>query len=102
PPLGLGPDGHVYVADNGRMDVQVFAANGAYQSTFGGPGSGDGKIAEIGRLAVTADGSILVGDLGANRLQHFAAEGTFLGAWGSEGTGEGQVQNPTGIGVDDQ
>jgi DNA-binding beta-propeller fold protein YncE len=94
-----GPDGSVYISDNGNNRVQRFTADGAFLASFGSAGAGPGQFNGPTGISVGPDGSVYVADSGNNRVQRFDANGTFISQWGSPGSGDGQFQGPTGVGV---
>ena len=93
------PGGYAeYVAVPAR--IQVFTADGTYQTQWGSGGSGAGQFDFPSDVAVDASGKVYVADYGNGRIQVFTANGTFLTQWGSYGSGEGQFSYPSGIVVD--
>lgn len=89
--VAVGPDGSVFVGDEGSHVVQVFNPAGTYVGEIGSPGTGPGQLGGVGALAVAGDGSVFVAD-GSNRVQHFAANGALLNEWGSTGSAVGQFR----------
>lgn len=75
------PDGRYYVLDAGSAQVQSYAADGSYITSFGSRGSADGQF-ELGdgfettdfsgSIVVDDDGFIYVADMGNRRIQKFA------------------------------
>src|SRR5205823_1205028 len=74
--------------------------SGAFLTTWGSAGSGDGQFAYPGGVAVDGSGNVFVADTGNDRVQKFTNTGTFLTKWGSPGTGDGQFSLPEGVAVD--
>ncbi|MBL8025177.1 MAG: hypothetical protein JNL74_02130 [Fibrobacteres bacterium] len=66
-------------------------------STFGGPGTGDGKFSSIKDVKYLKDGRIAVVDFGSNKFQVFDSSGTFIFSRGSYGDGSGQFNSPIAI-----
>jgi tripartite motif-containing protein 71 len=97
--VALGPDGNVYVGDQGSHVVQVFTPAGQFLRTVGAAGQRPGELSAVGALAVADDGSLLVAD-GRNRIDRFAPGGALLGSWGGSGTGVGQFLFGGGRGND--
>lgn len=78
-PTGVAfADGHVYIGDYGQDSIFVLGLDGAFVSSFGGTGSGDGQFHGISYLAVASDGRLLVTDYDNGRIQAFDPDGTFL------------------------
>ena len=71
--LAVGPDGSVYVADQGSHVVQVFGPDGVFRREVGIAGTRPGQLSAVGAIAVAGDGSLLVAD-GSNRIDRFDAE----------------------------
>nr|NCS16718.1 6-bladed beta-propeller [Microcystis aeruginosa G13-12]NCT52052.1 6-bladed beta-propeller [Microcystis aeruginosa G13-03] len=63
---------NIYVADTNNSRVQVFDSGGAFQSTFGSFGSGNGAFDTPRGIAVGSGGNIYVTDTGNNRVQVFS------------------------------
>ncbi|MFM6403677.1 MAG: 6-bladed beta-propeller, partial [Microcystis sp.] len=61
----------IYVADAFNDRVQVFNDRGAFQSTFGSYGTGDGEFSFPYGIAVGSRGNIYVADMDNNRVQVF-------------------------------
>jgi DNA-binding beta-propeller fold protein YncE len=97
--IALGPDGAVYVGDQGSHTVQVFGPDGAFQREVGSAGTRPGELSAVGALAVAGDGSLLVAD-GRNAIARFGPDGAFLTAWGRSGGDVGQFRFGGGRGND--
>jgi hypothetical protein len=106
-PVGVGtaPSGGIYVADfNGDHSVariQKFEATGAFITSFGTPGSGNGQLMDPVDVAVAADGRVYVADTNNGRIQRFDANGNFELAWPARyppTTGSGPLAVATGPG----
>lgn len=75
--IDLDARGFVFVVDNGRQQVKVFDAAGAFQYAFGGPGSADGQFWSMVALAVNPQaGEVYVADGQLERIQVFDLAGT--------------------------
>jgi hypothetical protein len=87
--------GDVFVVDRGNNRVEVFAADGAYVSTFGEAGAGAGQLAEPQGIAIEQlTGDLYVTDQGNRRVDEFEGDGKFVRAFGwgvFNGAGEAQV-----------
>jgi DNA-binding beta-propeller fold protein YncE len=66
--------GRVFVSDFGNHRVQMFAADGAYRSQWGGAGSEPGQFAGPQGIAVDGAGRVYVADMGNHRIQQFVPE----------------------------
>ena len=97
--IAIGPDGNVYVGDQGSHVVQVFTPQGQFLRTVGAAGQRPGELSAVGALAVADDGSLLVAD-GRNRIDRFHPGGSLLNSWGSAGTDVGQFLFGGGRGND--
>ncbi len=97
--IAVGPDGTVYVSDEGRSDIQHFDAEGQFLGTIGETGTAEGQFRLPAGIAVGPDGDVWVADYSNQRIQRFTASGEFRDAWGQRGSGEGEFQNPNGVAV---
>ena len=90
-PLGIaiGPDGTVYVSDEGRDDIQRFDRDGRFLEANGEEGMEPGQFMTPAGVAVASNGDVYVADYGNKRIQHFTASGEFLGSWGSTDGSQG-------------
>jgi DNA-binding beta-propeller fold protein YncE len=89
--LAVAPNGDLYVTDGYRnARVHRFSVDGAYLSSWGGPGSGPGQFMLPHGIAVDAQGTVVVADRENERLQFFSPEGEFLREWTD-------VQRPTQV-----
>jgi sugar lactone lactonase YvrE len=91
----------ILVVDNGAKLVKVFAADGTYRSSFGGPGDGEGQFLRPIYVAVgrTAERLRYVTDDRRPLVQVFDRDGAFRFAFGRDGTGPGEFRHPTGIAI---
>jgi DNA-binding beta-propeller fold protein YncE len=96
--VAVGPDGSVYVGDQGSHVVQVFGADGTFRREVGIAGTRPGELSAIGSLAVAGDGSLLVADGGSNRVVRFDANGALLNSWGGSGSDVGSFHFGAGGG----
>jgi sugar lactone lactonase YvrE len=95
--VAIGPDGSVYVADQGSHVVQVFGPDGAFRREVGIAGSKPGQLGAVGAIAVAGDGSLFVAD-GSNRIDRFDGNGNLIDSWGQTGSGVGQFRFGAGAG----
>jgi tripartite motif-containing protein 71 len=96
--VAVGPDGSVYVGDQGSHVVQVFGPDGTFRREVGIAGTRPGELSAIGSLAVAGDGSLLVADGGSNRVVRFDGNGALLNSWGGSGTDVGSFHFGAGGG----
>jgi tripartite motif-containing protein 71 len=95
--LAIGPDGSVFVADQGSNVVQVFGPDGVFRREVGIAGSKPGQLGPVGAIAVAGDGSLLVAD-GSNRIDRFDAGGQLIDSWGRTGSDVGEFRFGAGAG----
>jgi RHS repeat-associated protein len=103
-PAGLAVDsnGHLWVADAGRGQIEEFSASGALLAQIG-PSSHppcDALLCMPMGVAVDASNDIWVADTGHSRIEEFSQSGQLLRQFGSFGSGEGQLEWPTGLAID--
>lgn len=114
----VGPDGSMYITDEGDHTVTKFAPDGALVFRLGTAGqpSDTGYAREGGTLSVqrggppfnrptavalSSSGEIFVSDgYGNARVHKFSPQGTLLFSWGEPGTGPGQFRQPHAIRID--
>ena len=92
--------GRIYVADAVACCVQVFAGDGAWLRTVGGPGDGPGELNRPTHVAVDARGQVYVTDSLNCRVQVYDAEGRPLRSIGKAGDSSGHFGRPKGVAVD--
>jgi DNA-binding beta-propeller fold protein YncE len=99
--VAVGPDGNVYVTDQGSHLVQKFAPTGQWLQDIGSAGTRPGELTAIGAVAVTGDNQLVVADGGSNRIVRFAAgSGDLIGSWGGPGSDLGKFHFGAGGGND--
>jgi DNA-binding beta-propeller fold protein YncE len=105
--LAIDAEGRIWVVDASRGTIEIFAPDGTFLESWGGPGTGDGQFSfsgihpySFGDIAFGPDGSIYVVDTGNVRVQKFAPDRRFLLSWGEEGEADGQFLQPAAIAVD--
>ena len=92
--LPYGPDGLLYVPDQGNSRVQKFTREGKFVGTwgtlgkepgqFGGGQSVGGRFAGPQFVAFDSAGNVYTTDAALDRVQKFTPEGKLLAFWGSE------------------
>ncbi len=94
--VALDQSGNMYVLDGNY--VKKFNSSGAYMTTFGGPGSGNGQLnvadATIAGITTDSSGNVYVADVGNNRIMKFDSSGAYVTKWGSLGSGSTQFNAP--------
>ncbi len=98
--VAVGPDGAVYVTDQGSHIVQQFGPDGTWLRDIGTAGTRPGELSAMGAVAVTADNQIVVADGGTNRIVRFNATGSLIDSWGGPGTALGRFHFGAGGGND--
>jgi DNA-binding beta-propeller fold protein YncE len=98
--VAVGPDGAVYVTDQGSHIVQQFAPDGTWLRDIGTAGTRPGELTAMGAVAVTGDNQIVVADGGSNRIVRFDATGGLIDSWGGPGTALGKFHFGAGGGND--
>lgn len=87
-----------YVSEYGGNDrISKFGPDGAYQFSFGGPGSGDAQLSRPQTLVIDTDGTLWVADACHHRIARFGARGEWLGSFGGLGHGIGELRFPYGL-----
>lgn len=79
--LAVTSEGDVLVYDAHATALRRYDAEGRYQGTIGGTGSGPGEYRNVAGLAVLRDGRIVVNDFGNGRYNLYAPDGEFLDTW---------------------
>lgn len=74
----LDAEGNVLVADAQAREVRVFAPDGAFLRSFGGPGDGPGELASLNSLAWAGDRLLA---LDHARISIFSTDGDFIERW---------------------
>lgn len=69
-------DGRVVVADAGSQKIRLFASDGRFLSSMGGPGEGPGEFTDLKHIAVLAGDSILAYNGVPPRVTIFGPDGT--------------------------
>jgi DNA-binding beta-propeller fold protein YncE len=78
--LAFGPDGRLYIVDQGRTRVAIFDPATESFSAWGKAGAGDGQFNDPCGIAV-GGGFVFVTDTGNGRIQVFDMKGAFIRQW---------------------
>ena len=70
--------GRLYVLDQHAQAVQVFAADGVFRGTIGGPGEGPGELSRFAASLIARGDTLMVADWGRARVHVFLLDGTFI------------------------
>jgi len=99
--LRVGPDGNVYVIDEGGHRIQVFTPQGQYLREWGGldPKGAPGKFNFPSDLVFGPNGNVYVSDSLNHRIQVFDPDLNYLFEWGQKGSQDGQFLAPRGLGI---
>ena len=91
----------IYVADTRNSRIQIFEADGTFNSTFAFPDNNpnDGSLNQPFGLAINSTGHVFVSSTFTNVIKIFNSTGTYLGTIGSAGTGSGEYYRPSGIAI---
>jgi sugar lactone lactonase YvrE len=95
----VAPNGDIYVAeghsdaDSANARILKFDRNGKFLRTWGGRGSGDGKMIQPHALAMDSRGRIFIGDRSNNRIIIIDQDFNHLESWY-------QFSRPSGIYID--
>lgn len=106
--VAVGPEGHVYVADdNNHRLVQLTASLGyatsrrlqPVQSPGEGfhPNFGNEEVSYPRTVAVAPDGRVYVADAAANKIDVLTPNGQLIATWGTSGRAYGQFILPRGV-----
>ncbi len=97
-PLGVavGPQGNIYVGNNGRDNVEVYSPAGDLISVIGA-----GGVQMPNELAVDGSGTLYVADSVDNTVRVYDANGQWVSNVGSSGSGNGQFSFPVSVAVKD-
>ena len=99
--VAVGPDGRLYVVDNGLDRMVIVSANGQEFKTVGAPGGDPGQFNAPGWIALNQKTKEVHITNGLNRrVEVFDLEGKFVRAYGLSKSFIGSFVGPTGIAID--
>ncbi|NIM48882.1 MAG: hypothetical protein GTN62_03745 [Gemmatimonadales bacterium] len=80
--IAVGSDDRIFVLDAQGRHAKVYSADGQYERTIGGPGSGPGELgSQAVFLSVGPGDTLLVPDLMNQRVNRYAPDGSSLGSF---------------------
>jgi tripartite motif-containing protein 71 len=91
--IAVGPDGTVFVADEGNYRIQAFDPSGKFLRAFGGQGAGGGTFQRVVGVATDGRGFVYATDGDAPRfsLQEYDSKGAFVAEFAAKGAGEDHI-----------
>ena len=92
--ITVGPDNHVYIADEHLHKVLIFSSDGEFVDEWGDAGSRPGELDTPSGIAIDGEGNLVISDTYNHRIQVFTREGTFIKTFGREGNGDGEMNMP--------
>ena len=95
--LAFGPDGNLYVSDEGTHKLSVLNPDGGLVRQWGEFGTGTAQLNRPSGFAFDQDGTVFVADTLNHRVQRFTLEGQHLGGFGTHGSAPGQLNMPWGL-----
>jgi DNA-binding beta-propeller fold protein YncE len=99
--LGVGPNGHLYVADTHYGRVLVFSPTGERLRTIGSFGTDPGQFRLPTDVAIEPGGSFYVSEYGGNdRISRFSPDGTYLFDFGGPDDGPARTRRPQSLVLD--
>jgi DNA-binding beta-propeller fold protein YncE len=104
--IDIGPDGTVYLTDDGDHTVRTFTPDGELLMQLGKVGEPSGYMSgkpfnRCTHTALSPNGEIYVSDGYHNHSVHkYTADGEWLHSWGGSGVAPGEFNLPHNIGCD--
>lgn len=100
--ITAGPDGAVWVADEGAATVFKFDSIGRVLMKLSDPPESDPPLARPTSIAIAANGEVYVSDgYGSGKIFRFTADGRRIGSFGGIGSGPGQFRLPHALCFDE-
>jgi DNA-binding beta-propeller fold protein YncE len=97
--IAIDAEDRVFVADEHRHDIQVFAKDGTFLARWGSFGSRPGQLNRPSGLALDPSGNVVVVDHLNARIQTFTPAGELVFSFGRHGDGPGAFDLPWGVDV---
>lgn len=98
--VAIGPDGRIYVGDQGYKCIQVYLPNGAYSFSITNGFGGGLKFSQPRGMITDTSSNLYVADVGTNCVYVFGPSGNFLRKIGSgTGSGNGQLKGVVDVAV---
>lgn len=98
--VAVGPDGRVYVGDEGYKRIQVYEPDGTYVLSITNGVGGGQSFSQPRGMIFGPDDNLYVTDQGLNKVFVFNQSGAFVRAIGTgTGTGPGQMTGAHDVGV---
>lgn len=98
--IGIGPDGKIYVADEGSNKISTLGQEGGFIAQWGEAGHGAGQLDRPSGFAFDNEETIWISDTMNHRLQRFSLDGKHIGGFGTHGSAPGEFDMPWGITFD--
>ena len=98
--VAIGPDGRIYIADDGADSVLVYLKNGPYSFTISGSFGNGESFSQPRGMAFDKSGNMYVADSGKNCVYIFTPEGVYVRKiGGAQGSGPGQMSGVIDVAV---
>lgn len=91
----------IYVADTRNSRIQVFDADGTFNSTFAFPDNNinDASLNQPFGISINSTGFVFVADTFTNVIKIYFSNGTYAQTIGTPGTASGEYYRPSGIAI---
>lgn len=98
--LDIGPDGHLYIIDEGNDRIVKMSTSGEVLDSWGEFGFSDGEFDDPNGIDVDQNGNVYVADRGKNEVQKFDAAGNHLLTIETSGQPDGDFSTPNDVALD--